>query len=134
MSKKVPCIMLIDDNPDDNFFHERVIRKNNMAEKVIVKESAEAALEYLTRQKTTDEPHPDLIFLDIKMPRMNGWEFLEAYAVLEEQKQGKLIVVILTTSENPDEYHRAMDKEVPTEFRNKPLTKEMMNELIDKFF
>ena len=52
--------MLIDDNPDDNFFHERVIRKNNMAEKIIVKESAEAALEYLTRQKTTDEPHPDL--------------------------------------------------------------------------
>jgi len=126
--------MLIDDNPDDNFFHERVIRKNHLAEKVIVKDSAEDALKYLSREKITGEPHPDLIFLDINMPRMNGWEFLQEYNRLEKDKQGKLIVVILTTSENPEDVRRAADKGIATEFRNKPLTKEMLNELIEKFF
>ena len=126
--------MLIDDNADDNFFHERVIRKNDMAERVVVKDSAEAALEYLVKEKNDDEPQPDLIFLDINMPRMNGWEFLQEYASLEKQQQGKLIVVILTTSENPDEYRRALNQEVATEFRNKPLTKDMLAELIDKFY
>jgi CheY-like chemotaxis protein len=134
MSKKVPCIMLIDDNPDDNFFHERVIHKNHLAEKVIVKDSAEDALDYLSREKVTGEPQPDLIFLDINMPRMNGWEFLREYNKLEKNKQGKLIVVILTTSENPDDVRRATEKDIATEFRNKPLTKEMLNELIEKFF
>lgn len=133
MKKKIPCIMLIDDNPDDNFFHERVIRKNQVAEKVIIKDSAEEALDYLSREKTIDEPYPDLIFLDINMPRMNGWEFLQEYNKLQKTTPGRLVAVILTTSENPDDFQRATD-DIATEFRNKPLTKEMLEELIEKFF
>jgi CheY-like chemotaxis protein len=125
--------MLIDDNPDDNFFHERVIRKNNLSDHIVVRQSGSEALDYLMHTHERQEPHPDLIFLDINMPGMNGWEFLEAYRLLEKNKQGKLIVVILTTSENPDDYRRALDQDIATEFRNKPLTKDMLAELIDKF-
>jgi response regulator RpfG family c-di-GMP phosphodiesterase len=134
MNKKAPCIMLIDDNADDNFFHERVIRKSNLAEKIIVKELAQDALDYLVRSKKADEPYPDLIFLDINMPRMNGWEFLEAYAALKKHYESNVVIVILTTSENPDDYRKAMDQEIAIEFCNKPLTKEILANLIDKYF
>jgi CheY-like chemotaxis protein len=126
--------MLVDDNSDDNFYHERIIKKSDPANVVIAKQTGMDALEYLkARNDTRDTLHPELILLDINMPGMNGWEFLEAYRLLEKNKQGKLIVVILTTSENPDDYRRALDQDIATEFRNKPLTKDMLAELIDKF-
>jgi CheY-like chemotaxis protein len=76
--KKINCIMLIDDNEDDNFFHERVIRKSSYADIILVKQSALDALNYLKKDLLESE-YPDLIFLDINMPAMNGWEFLEEF-------------------------------------------------------
>ncbi len=74
MADKLNCIMLIDDNEDDNFFHSRVIQKNSLANNVIVMPSALEALGYL-KLKDQQRIKPDLILLDINMPGMNGWEF-----------------------------------------------------------
>lgn len=130
---KLNCIMLIDDNPDDNFFHERVIRKSNSAEFVVKMESGKESLEYL---KSIGQHHPDLIFLDINMPGMNGWEFLSEYNKLDKQFQSKVIVVMLTTSDNPDDIARARDLTpyALKDFRTKPLTKEMLEEIINENF
>lgn len=124
--------MLIDDNPDDNFYHERVIKKSNAAEKVISETSALEALQYLKSGKDDTRPQPDLIFLDINMPGMNGWEFLDEYQKLDKELQGHVIVIMLTTSENPDDQLRAI-KVVP-DFRTKPVTAEMLEEIISKYF
>jgi CheY-like chemotaxis protein len=129
MIKKLNCIMLIDDNPDDNFFHERVIRKCDAAENIIVMQSASVALEYL---KSNPAQCPDLIFLDINMPGMNGWEFLEEYSTLEKSLQHQVIVIMLTTSENPDDQLKAVN--IVTDFKTKPLTKLMLEEIIDRHF
>lgn len=134
MSKKVKCIMLVDDNPDDNFYHERVIKKNNMAHIVLAKETAMEALEYLKSKRNDSDTHPDLIFLDINMPGMNGWEFLQEYNKLDKQLQSRAIVVMLTTSENPDDKMKSMESNVVSGFKIKPLTKEMLEEIIDKNF
>ena len=127
--KKLNCIMLIDDNPDDNFFHERVIKKCDAAENVIIMQSASVALEYL---KSNPAMSPDLIFLDINMPGMNGWEFLEEYNMLDKSLNYQVIVIMLTTSENPDDQIKAVN--ITTDFKSKPLTKLMLEEIIEKHF
>lgn len=126
--------MLIDDNKDDNFYHERIIRKNNSADTVIIKQSGKEALEYLKNKNLQESAHPDLIFLDINMPGMNGWEFLEEYNELDKEYQSKMIVVMLTTSENPDDIAKAKEFHVLSDFKTKPLTKNMLDEIIDKYF
>lgn len=124
--------MLIDDNKVDNFFHERVIRKNNAADEVLIQESGIEALEYL--KKGTEVVQPELIFLDINMPGMDGWEFLEHYRSLDNSLQNAMIVVMLTTSENPDDKARATTQGMLADFKSKPLTKEMLDEVLEKFY
>src|SRR5260221_14700709 len=133
-NKKLDCIMLIDDNNDDNFYHERVIRKNNSANTVISIESGVEALEYLKNRKDHPDAHPDLIFLDINMPGMNGWEFIEEYKKLDKELTTKIIVTILTTSDHPDETMLAKTHDVISEFRIKPLTKDMLEDIVSKYF
>ncbi|SRR5258706_3682115 len=133
-NKKLDCIMLIDDNNDDNFYHERVIRKNNSANTVISIESGVEALEYLKNRKDHPDAHPDLIFLDINMPGMNGWEFIEEYKKLDDELRCKAVVVMLTTSDNPDDKDKAKNLGILGDFKTKPLTKEMLHEVIVKYF
>ena len=131
MKKELKCIMLIDDNTDDNFFHEREIKKANHDNIVITKSSGKAALEYLNSRK---EPHSDLIFLDINMPGMNGWEFLEEYSKLATELQSQAIIIMLTTSDNADDLEKAKTWSVISDYITKPLTKEMIKDITDKYF
>jgi CheY-like chemotaxis protein len=127
-------IMLIDDNPDDNFFHEREIKKASQGNVVITKDSGQEALEYLRSAKDTHSPHPDLIFLDINMPGMTGWEFLQEYNKLGKELQSHALIVMLTTSENPDDEERARSWGFISDYITKPLTKTLMDTIIGKYF
>jgi CheY-like chemotaxis protein len=134
MNKKLKCIMLVDDNPDDNFFHTRVIKKCNAAVLVVGKQNGRDALDYLKSEAHTNDEHPDLIFLDINMPGMNGWEFLEEYNKLEKEFKSKVVVIMLTTSYNPDDKLKVKAMNVAYDFKTKPLTKEMLDEVIATHF
>lgn len=125
--------MLVDDNPYDNFFHERVIRKCDFAQNIVVKLTAMDALAYLRTTPKGENTHPDLIFLDINMPAMDGWEFLEEYSKLEEELQSKIVIVMLSTSQNPEDIEKARKSKVPVDFRTKPLTREMLEEMWQKY-
>jgi len=126
--------MLIDDNPDDNFFHERVIRNNNFSNCVISKESGLEALEYLKLNTEKDANKIDIIFLDINMPGMNGWEFLEEYNKLEKDLQSGIVIVMLTTSDSPEDKLKAMKWGFASDFKTKPLTRQMMFEIAEQYF
>jgi CheY-like chemotaxis protein len=129
MINNVKCIMLIDDNKIDNFFHERVIKKSNAAEVVIATESGQEALEYLNSH---NEILPNIIILDINMPGMNGWEFIEHYKKTGHNNKA-FIIVMLPASALPDQNMLEHTKGVTAEFRSKPLTKEMLSETIAKY-
>jgi CheY-like chemotaxis protein len=132
MTTKLKCIMLIDDNPDDNFYHERVIKRSNAADVIISKTKCADALEYLKFKDGHNRLRPDLIFLDINMPGMNGWEFLCEYEKLDEDLKSQAIIIMLTTSENPDDRTKALN--ITPDFKTKPLTAEMLEEIINKYF
>ncbi len=125
--------MLVDDNKSDNFFHERVIRKCNAANTIVTKESGQEALDYLKGRTDLKNGNPDLIFLDINMPGMNGWEFLEEYKKLDKNLKNTMVVVMLTTSDNSDDKIQAKTTGVLSDFKTKPLTKEMLEDVLEKF-
>jgi CheY-like chemotaxis protein len=124
--------MLVDDNADDNFFHERVIRKNGYAEVVISMESGAEALQYL-KEVQDESKYPELIFIDINMPGMNGWEFLEEFNTLEIAKKISKTCIMLTNSENPDDIAKANELGV-LDFKTKPLTVEILDQIIKDLF
>ena len=131
MNKELNCIMLVDDNEDDNFFHEREIKKMGMENTVILKDSGTDALDYL---KSKQRPHSDLIFLDINMPGMNGWEFLQEYSKLDKALQSQAIIIMLTTSDNADDIEKAKRWSFICDYITKPLTKAIMSEIVYKYF
>ncbi|MCW3127277.1 MAG: response regulator [Bacteroidetes bacterium] len=129
MQKKI--IMIIDDNPHDNFFTKRVIKQNDADDIIITMESAVLALEYL---EAGTVPKPDLIFLDIYMPVMDGWEFLDRYCKLDADLRIGLMIVMLATSGDPAHVQRAKTWDCISEYIMKPLTIEKMEGLSDKYF
>ena len=137
--KKVNCILLIDDNPDDNFFHKIAITAADVCNHIKVAYDGVEALEYLIKcgevnQPSDDYPIPDLIYLDINMPRMNGFEFLKEYEKSDEGIKSKVVIVMLTTSLNSDDRKKALGFNDVTEFQNKPLTVEGVQEIAEKYF
>jgi len=126
--------MLVDDDENDNFFHERAIRQLSNTTAVVKKNTGEEGLVYLKLQNHNDDPRPDLIFLDINMPGMNGWEFLDEYNKLDKELQGKAIIVMLTTSDNDEDIARATAWNFVSDFITKPLTRQKMAAIREKYF
>lgn len=130
MSTKVNRIMLVDDNRDDIFFHTRTIRKANPQIEVIPVLDASQALDYLTLAQRGEKPAVDLIFLDINMPGMSGWDFLEAHMSLFGKAAHA--IVMLTTSSREEERVRALTFPSVVDFKTKPLTTEMLHEILSR--
>jgi CheY-like chemotaxis protein len=132
IKRQLLCIMLIDNNPDDNYYHRRVIQKQEPTLQVLEMNSATDALTWL-QSPETNIPQPDLIFLDINMPGVNGWDFIEQYGAKKQQLHDPLIIM-LTTSENPDDRKRAMLSGDIADCMTKPLTADMLQDIRKKFF
>ena len=131
MRKKLNCIMLVDDDQLDNRFHQIIIEGMDITDKIHTAENGLQAIKYL---KQEDSVLPELIFLDINMPKMNGWEFLEAYKDLEEHQKSQIIIMMLTTSLNPSDKAKAQRISEITGFNVKPLSEEMLMEILEKYF
>ena len=131
MKTKLKCILLIDDDDDDNYFHKMVIDEMNITEHVEVAFNGLEALDFLKKE---NNPKPDLVFLDVNMPKMNGWEFLEEHKKLDEEHKANIIVVMLTTSTSQEDKKRAKQYGEVTDFNTKPLTKDMLTVILERYF
>jgi CheY-like chemotaxis protein len=123
MRNKLKTVLLIDDSDYDNLFHERVI-----------KTSGKEALDYLIENQKQSKENPDIIFLDINMPGMNGWEFLEQYQKLEESGKSKVVLIMLTSSDNPNDIAKSKEYPEITDYKIKPLSSPVLEEVIERYF
>ncbi|GAA4336521.1 response regulator [Mucilaginibacter gynuensis] len=116
--------LLIDDNYIDNFVTSRILETAHFAEKIVVFQSAGEAIEALR----STEIKPDVIFLDIRMPLMSGFEFLQEYDKLEIDKND-IKIFMLSSSLDPNDLRRSSNNKYITQFIHKPLTFQVLEEL-----
>jgi CheY-like chemotaxis protein len=131
MKKKLNCILLVDDDHEDNFYHEIIIKKMNITNSIQVARNGLEALDFL---KKDNQVIPELIFLDVNMPKMNGWEFLAEYKHLNPNQKAKITIVMLTTSANPDDVKKAEEIADVNGYRSKPLSVQMLTEILNTYF
>ncbi|WP_298843709.1 response regulator [uncultured Roseobacter sp.] len=129
---RVAKILLVDDDRVTNLLNERLISKAEVADRIEVETDGAAALEHLQRAHRSEIAPPDLIFLDINMPRMSGFEFLEAYRELPEMQRNRHMIVMLSTSELQRDFARAEADPNVYRFVPKPLQKEQLEALVSE--
>ena len=123
-------IILIDDNHTTNFLNEMVINRSGHDISVISFDKANNAIDFFEKEKNGAKKY--LIFLDINMPEMDGWEFADAYSKIKLTTSN--IIVMLTSSVDPRDKDRALNHEVIHDYHSKPLTFEVINEILNKYF
>ena len=124
MTASYQTCLLIDDNYIDNFVTRRLLESTNFAEDIVVSESPTEALQLLGDGSI----RPDVIFLDIRMPQMSGFEFLEAYDKLPIDKNG-IKIFLLSSSFDPTDIRRSTENKYITHFIHKPLTHQILEDL-----
>ncbi|MEM6846232.1 MAG: response regulator [Bacteroidota bacterium] len=120
----IDLVLLIDDNDTDNFISRRVIELTQFAERVVVKSSGQQALDYLQENAQTISEIPDLIFLDINMPIMDGFMFLYEFETLPADIQQKSKVIILSSSEDRRDVDKIITNQAVIKYITKPLTQD----------
>lgn len=124
MTGKLKTILLVDDDPDMNMVNSYMIKRENFADNVEIALDGEEALKYLE----THQP-PDLILLDLNMPRINGWEFLDKYHEKYKTQMNAVIIIMVTVSLNPDDKKKAEEEGVY--FINKPISTQYLKDFIN---
>lgn len=130
--EKLQKVLLVDDDDIVNSINKVIIKHAKFAEEIVVQTIASEAIGYIKEQKEQGTL-PELIFLDINMPEMDGWDFVDEYVKLGLEDDGPRIVM-LTSSINPRDENRASLIDEITDFMSKPLSPEVLEKIYDKHF
>lgn len=125
MSNGYKTCLLIDDNYIDNFVTRRILESSNFAEKIFVQQSATEAIDAIRKGSIK----PDVIFLDLRMPLMNGFEFLQEYDKLKDLDKSTTKIFMLSSSLDPVDVKRSGQNKYITQFIHKPLSQKILEEL-----
>lgn len=127
MEYKYKKVMVIDDNEIDLYIAEMLMATAGFAEKVVCVSSAKEALAHLKALSTDPDELPQFIFLDINMPEMTGFDFLNEYQFLAENIKKRCIIMMLTTSLDEDDRKKAEHNQFVRRFLNKPLDRDKLS-------
>lgn len=140
MKNKLSCVLLIDDDFATNFINKKIVQKANITEHIQVALNGKEAIDYLCNKgkfesQETINPQPQLVFLDINMPVMDGWEFIKSYKnLVSDERKKEIRIIMLTSSFNPADKAKADTIEEIADYRQKTLNVTMLHEVIKKHF
>lgn len=129
VDSKIGLVMLVDDNETDNFISEKIIEMSGFADRVISMDSGTSALEYLQNSISEEENIPDIIFLDINMPFVDGFVFLFEFEKMSNEIKSKSKIVILSSSDNKRDIDRIVDNPYVINYVVKPLSPDALKKI-----
>lgn len=136
MARKLRNVVLVDDNETTSFLNNRLLSRLEVADQVHTYSKAEQAYQQIWGGEKGAAPAadaPELVFVDLKMPGMDGFEFLKLYSALPELVRGQTVMAVLTTSMHAADTARVAQY-ADVEYLAKPLTEEKMEKLLKKRF
>ncbi|RFP66933.1 response regulator [Hymenobacter lapidiphilus] len=136
MASRLRNIVLVDDNETTSFLNNRLLSRLEVAEQVHTFHKAEQAYQQIwgdEKGEAAPTDAPDLVFVDLKMPGMDGFEFLKLFSALPPEVREKTVMAVLTTSMHAADTARVAQYE-GVEYLAKPLTEEKMIKLLEKRF
>lgn len=122
-------VLLIDDSYIDNLINRKILENNNYAEIITVIDSPQEAFEFISNSVQTGHNIPEVIFLDLRMPLMNGFEFLKALMELPNIKPDLIKIFVLTSSLDPKDIKKIKENKLVSKFIGKPLTNQILEEI-----
>ena len=130
---KYNAIMLIDDNEIDNLINQKIIESSNICKNIFTHTGGKSAIEFLKNMEkiAASVPGclPEIIFLDIDMPLMDGFQFLDEFDKLAKDTKQYCNIVMLTSSINPQDMNKSKKYDYVKKYVNKPLTQDSLNKL-----
>lgn len=127
-------VLLIDDNDVDLKINAKLIKISNLFDEVVVCQSADEGLTYLNRRMADVQKLPDFILLDIQMPDLDGFDFLEYYKKLPKKLTEKCLVVMLSSTLDYGDIKKAEASQHVVKLLKKPLRARDLEELLKKYF
>lgn len=124
--------IVIDDNKLDCFIAEKIITNTGMSESIRLFSDARQALEFIRKNVSFSTPARTVVTLDVQMPLMNGFEFVEAFETLPPELQDHYVILLLSSSINDIDVNRVKNYQSVKQFLNKPLTVTKMSSLIEQ--
>ncbi|MDF4222154.1 MULTISPECIES: response regulator [Maribacter] len=132
---RLNTILLVDDDDASNFLHSIFINKLDMDVNINSALNGQEAIDFILGKGQEQLELPCMVMLDLRMPVMDGWQFMDAYEDLVPKKlKDQITIVLVTISDNKEDKQRAIDNKHIADFAQKPLSDETFKALIQKHY
>lgn len=128
--KKLKTLAIVDDDAIFVFLTKKVIEQTKLVDRIKVFGNGRDAINYIKENMEIPDQLPEVILLDLSMPVMDGWQFLEEYVLIKPKIKKSIAIKIVTSSISPDDVSKAKNISDVSEFIIKPITQEKFMEIV----